>query len=42
LKKGGNEDEAIPNMDEELGKWLNKMGLKDKADIHFKGKTGEL
>lgn len=42
LKKGGNDNEQIPNMDEELGKWLNKMGLKDKADIHFKGKTGEL
>lgn len=42
LNKGGNENDPIPNMDEELGKWLNEMGLKDKADIHFKGKTGEL
>lgn len=42
VNKGGNENDPIPNMDEELGKWLNKMGLKDKAGIHFKGKTGEL
>jgi hypothetical protein len=42
LKKGGNDNDEIPNMDEELGKWLNEMGLKDKADIHFKGKEGDL
>ena len=42
LKRGGNDNEPIPNMDEELGKWLNNSGLKDKADIHFKGKMGNL
>jgi len=41
LKKGGNDSEKIPNMNYELGKWLNKQGL-DKADIFFKGKTGDL
>ena len=43
LKSGGNETEKIPNMNYELGKWLNDMGkLKDKADIHFKGTSGDL
>jgi|DEB19_MinimDraft_3_1074340.scaffolds.fasta_scaffold00723_6 hypothetical protein len=41
LKKGGNDSEKIPNMNYELGKWLNKSGL-DKADIFFKGKEGDL
>jgi len=41
LKKGGNENEKIPNMNYELGKWLNSQGLK-QADIFFKGKAGEL
>lgn len=41
LKKGGNENEKIPNMNYELGKWLNSQGLK-QADIFFKGKEGEL
>ena len=41
LKKGGNENEKIPNMNYELGKWLNSQGL-NKADIFFKGKEGDL
>lgn len=41
LKKGGNENEKIPNMNYELGKWLNDQGLKN-ADIFFKGKVGDL
>lgn len=41
LKGGGNESEKIPNMNYELGKWLNKSGL-DNADIFFKGKEGDL
>lgn len=41
LKKGGNDSEKIPNMNYELGKWLNKSGL-DNADIFFKGKSGDL
>jgi len=41
LKSPGNENERIPNMNYELGKWLNTQGLKN-ADIFFKGKTGEL
>ena len=41
LKKGGNDSEKIPNMNYELGKWLNDQGLK-KADIFFKGKSGDL
>ena len=43
LKTPGSESEELPNMDELLGKWLNDMGkLKDKADIHFKGASGDL
>ena len=42
LQDAGAESEELPNMDEELGKWLNSMGLKDKADIHFKGASGDL
>ena len=42
LSKPGNENQAVPNMDEELGKWLNGSGLEDKADIHFTGKSGNL
>ena len=43
LKTPGAESEELPNMDELLGKYLNDMGkLKDKADIYFKGKTGDL
>jgi len=41
LSKGGNESEQIPNMNYELGKWLNDSGLKN-ADIFFKGKESEL
>jgi hypothetical protein len=41
LKTPGNENEPIPNMNYELGKWLNTQGLK-KSDILFKGKTGDL
>ena len=41
LKSGGNDSEKIPNMNYELGKWLNDQGLK-KADIFFKGKSGDL
>lgn len=42
LSKPGNENAPVPNMDIELGIWLNKMGLKDKADIYFKSKEGDL
>jgi hypothetical protein len=43
LKTPGSESEELPNMDELLGAWLNDMGkLKDKADIHFKGTSGDL
>ena len=42
LSTPGNENQPVPNMDEELGKWLNKSGLEDKADIHFTGKSGNL
>ena len=42
LKTPGSESEPLPNMDELLGAWLNDMGLKDKADIHFTGKSGNL
>ena len=42
LSKPGNENQPVPNMDEELGKWLNGSGLEDKADIHFTGKSGHL
>jgi len=42
LSKPGNENQPVPNMDEELGKWLNGSGLEDKADIHFTGKAGNL
>jgi hypothetical protein len=42
LSKPGNENQPVPNMDIELGKWLNKSGLEDKADIHFTGKSGNL
>jgi hypothetical protein len=41
LKTPGNENEPIPNMNYELGKWLNTQGLK-KSDIFFKGKIGDL
>ena len=41
LKTAGNENEQIPNMNYELGKWLNSQGLKS-ADIFFKGKEGDL
>lgn len=41
LKTPGNENERIPNMNYELGKWLNEKGLL-KADIFFKGKAGDL
>ena len=37
-----NDSQPIPNMDELLGKWLNNKGLKQKADIHFKGKNTDL
>jgi hypothetical protein len=43
LKTPGSESEELPNMDELLGKYLNDMGkLKDKADIFFKGTSGDL
>lgn len=42
LQDVGSDSEELPNMDEELGKWLNSMGLKDKADVHFKGVSGDL
>ena len=43
LQNPGSESEELPNMDELLGAWLNDMGkLKDKADIHFKGTSGDL
>lgn len=41
LQKPGAENEKIPNMNYELGKWLNSQGLKN-ADIFFKGKEGDL
>jgi hypothetical protein len=41
LKTPGNETEKIPNMNYELGKWLNDQGLK-QSDIFFKGKEGDL
>ena len=41
LQEPGNENEKIPNMNYELGKWLNKKGLIN-ADIFFKGKQGDL
>ena len=41
LKTPGNENEPIPNMNYELGKWLNSQGLQN-ADIFFKGKQGDL
>jgi len=42
LSKPESDTQPIPNMDELLGKWLNKRGLKDKADIHFVGKAGNI
>lgn len=43
LKTPGAETEELPNMDELLGKWLNDSAkLKDKADIHFTAKSGDL
>ena len=43
LKTPGSESEELPNMDELLGKWINDSAkLKDKADIHFTGKSGDL
>ena len=42
LNNPGSESEELPNMDELLGAWLNNMGLIDKADIHFKGTSGDL
>jgi hypothetical protein len=41
LKTPGNDSEKIPNMNYELGKWLNSQGL-NNADIFFKGKEGDL
>ena len=41
LKTPGNENEPIPNMNYELGKWLNSQGLQN-SDIFFKGKQGDL
>lgn len=41
LKTSGNENEPIPNMNYELGKWLNDNGLKT-TDIFFKGQEGDL
>ena len=42
LNTPGSDSEPLPNMDELLGKWLNEQGLKDKADIHFTGNSGNL
>jgi hypothetical protein len=36
------ENEPLPNMDIELGKWLNNKGLKSSADIFFTGKSGNI
>ena len=41
LQEPGNENEPIPNMNYELGKWLNDNGLKT-TDIFFKGQEGDL
>lgn len=42
ISKPGNENEPLPNMDIELGKWLNKKGLKPRADIHFTSNSGSI
>ena len=42
ISKPGNENEPLPNMDIELGKWLNEKGLKTKADIHFTSTSGTI
>ena len=42
ISNPSNENELIPNMDVELGKWLNSRGLKSAADVHFTGKSGNI
>lgn len=45
LQVSNNDSEPIPNMNYELGKWLNEKGLKtpgNEADIFFKGKSQEI
>jgi 8-oxo-dGTP pyrophosphatase MutT (NUDIX family) len=42
ISKPGNENEALPNMDVELGKWLNKQGLKVASDVHFTSNFGNI
>jgi 8-oxo-dGTP pyrophosphatase MutT (NUDIX family) len=42
ISSGGNENEPLPNMDVELGKWLNSRGLRDKSDVFFTGKSGNI
>lgn len=39
IQQAGNDNDIIPNMDLELGKWLNDKGLKTRAGIHFKGRS---
>ena len=42
ISKPGNENEPLPNMDIELGKWLNKRGLKVASDVHFTSNYGTI
>lgn len=45
MSRPGNDSEPIPNMNYELGKWLNEKGLKtagNEADIFFTGKDQEI
>lgn len=43
LSDPGTENTPFPNMDELLGKWLNdEKKIKQNANIHFKGKVGDL
>lgn len=45
LQSAHNDSEPIPNMNYELGKWLNQKGLKapgSEADIFFTGKDQEI
>jgi 8-oxo-dGTP pyrophosphatase MutT (NUDIX family) len=42
ISSGGNENEPLPNMDVELGKWLNSRGLRDKSEVFFTGKSGNI
>jgi hypothetical protein len=42
ISKPGNENQTLPNMDVELGKWLNKQGLKVGSDVHFTSNFGTI